>query len=157
MNRWLQRFNTREQISLLIMSGAISLYVLFAWVWAPLDSLRDDMAQRNLATAELLQRVDAMVSEVLALKSAEGSNTPQRNLTSLITETTRSQNLSVARLQPNSRGDIQVRMEGAAFDEVISWLHLIEERERLLIRELSLTQAGGSGLVNVTVRLSQGS
>ena len=156
MNKWLLRFNTREQLSLLIMSAAIALYVLFAWVWAPLDSARDDMALRNQSTVELLQRVDAMVSEVQALKAADGGTARQRNLTSLINQTTRSQNLSVTRLQPNSRGDIQVRMEGAVFDDVMTWLHVIEQRERLVIQELSLTKAGGSGLINLTVRLSQG-
>lgn len=157
MNKWLLRFNTREQLSLLIMSAAVALYVLFAWVWAPLDSARDDMALRNQSTVELLQRVDAMVSEVQALKAAGGGKARQRNLTSLINQTTRSQNLSVTRLQPNSRGDIQVRMEGAPFDDVMTWLHVIELRERLVIQELSLTKAGGSGLINLTVRLSQGS
>ena len=157
MNKWLLRFNTREQLSLLVMSAAVALYVLFAWVWTPLDSARDDMALRNQSTVELLQRVDAMVSEVRALKAAGGGNTRQRNLTSLINQTTRSHNLSVTRLQPNSRGDIQVRMEGAPFDDVMTWLHVIELRERLVIQELSLTKAGGSGLINLTVRLSQGS
>lgn len=157
MNKWLLRFNTREQLSLLIMSAAVVLYVLFAWVWSPLDSARDDMALRNQSTVELLQRVDAMVSEVQALKAAGGGNIRQRNLTSLINQTTRSQNLSVTRLQPNSRGDIQVRMEGAPFDDVMKWLHVIELRERLVIQELSLTKAGGSGLINLTVRLSQAS
>lgn len=157
MNKWLLRFNTREQLSLLIMSAAVVLYVLFAWVWSPLDSARDDMALRNQSTVELLQRVDAMVSEVQALKAAGGGNTRQRNLTSLINQTTRSQNLSVTRLQPNSRGDIQVRMEGAPFDDVMKWLHVIELRERLVIQELSLTKTGGSGLINLTVRLSQAS
>jgi type II secretory pathway component PulM len=156
MNKWLLRFNTREQLSLLIMSAAVALYVVFAWVWAPLDSARDDLALRNQSTVELLQRVDAMVSEVQALKAAGGGTARQRNLTSLINQTTRSQNLSVTRLQPTSRGDIQVRMEGAVFDDVMTWLHVMEQLERLVIQELSLTKAGGSGLINLTVRLSQG-
>ena len=157
MKDWLQRFNIREQLSLLLMSGAIALYVLYAWVWTPLDSARDDMALRNQATRESLQRVEALVSEVLALKAAGGTNTSQRNLTSVINQTTRSQNLAVTRLQPNSRGDIQVRMENAPFDDVITWLHAIEQREKLVIQELSLTRGGGSGLINLTVRISQGS
>ena len=157
MNKWFLRFNTREQLSLLVMSAAVALYILYAFIWTPLSSARDDMALRNQSTVELLHRVDSMVSEVQALKASGGSNTSQRNLTSLINQTTRSQNLAVTRLQPNSRGDIQVRMEGASFDDVMVWLHAIELRERLVIQELSLTQAGGSGLINLTVRVSQGS
>ncbi|MEP0203501.1 MAG: type II secretion system protein M [Halioglobus sp.] len=157
MNKWLLRFNTREQLSLLIMTAAVALYIMYALIWTPLSSARDDMALRNQSTVELLYRVDSMVSEVQALKASGGSNTRQRNLTSLINQTTRAQNLAVTRLQPNSRGDIQVRMENAPFDDVMTWLHVIELRERLVIQELSLTQAGGSGLINLTVRVSQGS
>ncbi|MEP4485684.1 MAG: type II secretion system protein M [Halioglobus sp.] len=157
MNKWLLRFNTREQLSLLIMIAAVALYIMYALIWTPLSSARDDMALRNQSTVELLHRVDSMVSEVQSLKASGGSNARQRNLTSLINQTTRAQNLAVTRLQPNSRGDIQVRMESASFDGVMTWLHEIELRERLVIKELSLTQAGGGGLINLTVRISQGS
>ena len=64
-------------------------------------------------------------------------------------------NLPVSRLQPNSRREIQVRLESAAFDDLIAWLHQMEYGERLLVREVSITQAGSAGRVNATVRIAQ--
>ncbi len=122
---------------------------------APLGSARDNLAQQNRGVAESLQRVDVMVSQILALRESGGSAAGNRNLTTLVNRSTASLGLQVARLQPNNRGEIQVRFEGAAFDDLLSWLHQMEMRESLLVRELSVTQGGTPGRVNATSRLAQ--
>ena len=76
---------------------------------------------------------------------------------SLINRSTSSFGLQVNRLQPNSRGEVQVRLENAAFDDLVAWLHQMEYRESLIVQEVSITPGGGSGRVNATVRLAQAS
>jgi general secretion pathway protein M len=80
----------------------------------------------------------------------------KQNLTSLINQSTSRLKLQVSRLQPNSRGDIQVRLENAVFDDVLLWLHEMENRKGLLVHEISVTPASADGRVNATVRLAQG-
>ena len=154
MKEWFARFNPREQLSLLALGLALVLYALYMLLWSPLHSLRDDMAARNHSAAESLQRVEAMVSEVLRLRADEQPGR-QRNLTSLINQSTSRLKLQVTRLQPNRRGEIQVRMESVPFDGVLAWLHQMEFGEGLLVREVAITGAGSSGRVNVTVRIAQ--
>ena len=79
----------------------------------------------------------------------------QRNLTSVINESTSRFQLPVIRLQPNSRGEIQVRVENASFDDVLKWLHEMEYGQSLLVREVSVTPANTAGRVNVTVRIAE--
>ena len=79
----------------------------------------------------------------------------KRNITTLINQSTARLKLPVSRLQPNSRGEIQVRLENAVFDDILKWLHAMEYREGLLVREVSITQAGTKGRVNATVRMAQ--
>ena len=157
MKDWFYRFNTREQLSLLLLGGALLLYLVYMVLWSPLDQRRDDMAQRNVAAAESLQRVDGMVSEILRLRETGGGTTQRRNLTGLINQTTASAGLTVTRMQPNSRGEVQVRMESVPFDGVMAWLNLLENREGLVVHEVSLSQSGDGGRVNATVRLAGGS
>lgn len=152
-----QSFTTRDQVSLLVLAGVLTVYLIYMLVWSPLTSLRDDMARRNVATSESLQRVDAMVSEIMALRDSGAGANSRRNLTSLVNQATTRLGLPVSRLQPNSRGEIQVRLEGAAFDDLLSWLHELEYREGLLVLEASISQAGSAGRVNATVRVGQGS
>lgn len=155
MKDWFLQHNQREQVSLLVLACALGLYLLYMLVWAPLDSMRDNLEVQNRGVAATLQRVDAMVSEVMQIRDSGTSTSSRRNLTSLINKSTSRLGLQVSRLQPNARGEIQVRLESAAFDTVLLWLHEMEFREGLLVREVSITQAGSAGRVNATVRIAQ--
>ena len=155
MKTWFTRLTQREQMSLLVMGIALFVYLLYMLVWSPLDDRRDRLQQQNRGVAESLQRVDAMVSEVILLRDSDARPGARRNLTSLINQSTARRDLPVSRLQPNSRGEIQVRLESAAFDDMLAWLHELEHREGLLVREVSVTQSGAAGRVNATVRIAQ--
>lgn len=155
MRAWFDGLTQREQLSLLVLSLALGLYLVYMVLVAPLGNSRDDLARQNHSIAESLQRVDAMVSQIITLRETGGGAAGSRNLTTLVNRTTASLGLQVARLQPNSRGEIQVRFEAAAFDDLLSWLHQMEMAESLLVRELSVTQGGSPGRVNATIRLAQ--
>ena len=155
MKDWFAALDQREQLSLLVLAFAVALYLLYMLVWSPLDTRRDDLAVQNAAIAESLSRVDAMVSQLMALRESGAQAGARRNLTSVINQSTRRLELPVSRLQPNSRGEIQVRLENAAFDDVLGWLYEMEFREGLLVREVSITQSGATGRVNATVRIAQ--
>lgn len=154
MKSWFAGLTQREQLSLVVMGLALALYLLYMLLVAPLGQARDRLAVQNEAVAESLQRVDVMVSQILALRDSGAGGKQRRNLTSLINRSTAAANLQVSRLQPNSRGEIQVRMEGAAFDDLMAWLYQVEHRDKLLVREVSITQAGAAGRVNATIQLA---
>ena len=155
MRSWFAGLTQREQLSLLLMGLAVGLYLLYVLLLSPLSQARDQLAVQNKGVAESLQRVDMMVSQIMALRDSGASGKQRRNLTTLINRSTTAANLQVSRLQPNSRGEIQVRMESAAFDDLMGWLYQVEHRESLLVREVSITQAGSAGRVNATIRLAQ--
>ena len=156
MNKWFSSLNQREQLSLLVLAVALGMYLLFAAIWSPLVNSRDRMLVQNQGIASSLQTVDAMVSEILLLRRSGAGNNARRNLTSLINQSTTRRNLQVSRLQPNSRGELQVRLENASFDDVLAWLHEMEFGQGLLVREVSLTRSGNKGRVNASVRIAQG-
>jgi len=159
MKQWFERFSPREQLSLLVMTLAVGLYLLYMLALHPLASRRDALAAQNQGVAASLQRVDSMVSEIKALgtSGAGAARSGSRNLTTLVNRSTRSHNLQVSRLQPNSRGEIQVRLEAVVFDDLIAWLHDMEYRESLLLQEVAIAETGASGRVNATVRIASGS
>jgi len=153
---WFATLNQREQLSVVVMGVVVALWVLYMFAWSPLAERRAGLAMQNTAVAESLNRVDAMVSELTALRASGGANqNRRRNLTSLISQSTRALGLPVSRLQPNSRGEIQVRLENAPFDDILGWLYQMEYSEGLLVHEVSITQSGAVGRVNATVRIGQ--
>jgi len=141
----------------MVLVVVVVAYLLFMFVWSPLHEMRDDMERQNRGVAGALKRVDAMASEVIMLRQSGNARAPRRNLTSLINRTTATRQLQVSRLQPNSRGDVQVRLESALFDNLLAWLHELEYEHSLLLLEVSITQSGASGRVNATVRIGQAS
>jgi general secretion pathway protein M len=155
MKEWFSRLEQREQMSLLLLGLALFLYLLYSVVWSPLDSKREQLIVQNGAIAESRVRVDAMASQLLQLRKGGAQVGTGGNLTSVINESTGRYKLPVIRLQPNSRGEIQVRLESAPFDNVLQWLHEMEHGKGLLLREVSVTQTGTEGLVNVTVRVAE--
>lgn len=157
MKDWFTGLNQREQLSLLVMGLAVGLYLLYMLALAPMQDKREQLALQNSGVATSLQQVDAMVSEILMLRDGGVQTGSSRNLTSVINKSTASLDLQVSRLQPNSRGEIQVRFENASFDDLLAWLYQIEYPEGLLVREVSITQAGVGGRVNATVRIAQAS
>ena len=155
MKAWFNQRSQRDQMSLLLLGLVLVLYLLYLFVWSPLDQRRAALALQNNAIAQSQVRVDAMVSELLQLRQSGASTGAKRNLTSVINESTGRLKLPVIRLQPNSRGEIQVRVEDATFDDVLKWLHEMEYKEGLLVREVSLTQTGTAGRVNLTVLIAE--
>lgn len=156
MNQWFMGLTQREQLSLFIMGLAVALYLAFVIFIAPLSQARDRMVVQNRGVAESLQRVEVLVSQILHLRETGNGSSTNLNLTSLVNRSTSSYQLQVNRLQPNSRGELQVRLENAVFDDLIAWLYQVEYKEGLRVLETSITQAGTVGRVNATVRLAQG-
>jgi type II secretory pathway component PulM len=155
MKAWFASLNQREQMSLLLLGLVLALYLFYLFAWAPLNSKREQLALQNTAMAESRARVDAMVSELLQLRASGVQTGARRSLTSVINESTSRLQLPVIRLQPNSQGEIQVRLENAVFDDVLKWLYEMEYTEHMLVREVSLTQANAPGLVNITARIAE--
>jgi len=156
MKQWFLKLNQREQLSLLALSAVLLVYILYMAVWLPIADGRDDMAERNKHLASSLQRVDTMVSQLMVLRESGEGKTNKPNLASVINQSTNRMNLKVSRLQPNSRGELQIRLENASFDDVLSWLYEMEYAQGLLVREVSLTGSGNAGRVNASIRLARG-
>lgn len=156
IRQWFYRFTGREQVSLLVLAAALTVFFAYQVIWSPIIAARADMAQRNVATAESLQRVSAMVSEIAQRRESGDSPAEGRSITALVNQSSLEQGLTVTRLQPNSRGEVQVRFEAAAFDALMRWLHQLESEEGALVTELSLSESGTPGRVNATVRVAGG-
>jgi len=60
----------------------------------------------------------------------------------------------VKRLQPNSRGEVQIRFEGADFDALLRFLEQVEGVSGLTVLDASISSAGDRGGVNATLRIS---
>ena len=153
MLNWFHLRTRREQLYLLGMTGAVCLWLLLQLVVIPASDAKKSMAAINIAAAELLTRVDSKASRLVQLRS-EQSQGNRGSLTSAISRVSELEGLPVRRLQPNSRGEVQVRFESVDYDNLVRWLHRLEVTEGLAVIDASIAQAGRSGGVNATLRVA---
>jgi type II secretory pathway component PulM len=155
VQEWFRKFTQREQIYLLVAAVVLVLYILLMVIWRPLAGMRDNMAEQNAQVASTLMRVKAMASELQQLQSS-GSTRRTRNMNQLINSSTTELGIRPTRIQPNSRGETQIRFEDVSFSQLVRWLHRMEYVEGVLVHEVAINQGDRGGLVKATVRLGQG-
>lgn len=153
LSRW-QQLSLRDQAMLSLLGAVLVLYVLYQVLWHPLAAANLRLQDGNAAAARSLGEVTNLAAQYRELQKNQGPGRARsENLTQLVDRSVAANQLHMSRFQPGSSGDVQVRLDNAAFDQVLRWLHQLESAEGVTIRELAVAPGGGTGLVNVSVRL----
>ena len=154
MREWFNAQTPRDQIALIALAAAVVIYSVVAFALVPASEARGQMMANNKAATAQLARVEAKVSQLVDLR-ANGESGQNQNLSSTLSAAAQNAGLTVKRLQPNSRGEVQVRFESVEFDALLQWLQTIEGNEGLRIIDASVSDAGRSGGVNATLRVRE--
>ena len=152
MRQWFESLPSRDQIALMALVAALGLWLFVQLIFIELDGRRDRLTQSNQALAETLMRVDLKVEQLAALRA--GGSDQKVNLTRALSQASEANGLAVKRLQPNSRGEVQIRFEGVAFDDLLQFLEQIEGVSGLAVLDASVSSAGRNGGVNATFRVA---
>jgi general secretion pathway protein M len=152
MRDWFIAQTPRDQMALILLTGFLLLFSIVQFMLIPAGDARQQMAQNNEAASAQLSRVEMKVSRLLALRET-GDTGQSQNLSSTLSAAAQNAGLTVKRLQPNSRGEVQVRFEGVDFDALLQWLQTVEGNEGLRVIDASVSDAGRSGGVNATLRV----
>ena len=152
IRQWFQSLVVRDQIALMILAAVVGSWVFVQVIFVELDGRRQRLTAGNEALASTLSRIDLKVEQLAALRADGGG--VQVNLTRTLSQLSETLGLPVKRLQPHSRGEVQIRFEGIAFDGVRQFLEQIEGSSGLVVIDGSISSAGNSGGVNATLRVS---
>ena len=152
VRQWFESLSARDQVALMILGSAVGLWAFVFLIFIELDGRRERLVDGNQALAQKLHRVDLKVEQLAVLR--EGGGDGQVNLTRTLSQASETHGLTVKRLQPNSRGEVQLRFEGVAFDGLLQFLEQIEGSAGLVVKEASISSAGRSGGVNATLRIA---
>jgi len=152
MRIWFEALSRRDQVALLVLGGALVAWLFIQAVVIELDGRRAHLVRANQLLSEQLVRVDFKVEQLAVLRAGDGGR--RVNLTQTLSQASDANDLAVKRLQPNSRGEVQIRFEGVAFDGLLRFLEQIEESSGLRVMDASVTSAGRDGGVNATLRVA---
>ncbi|MDA0693577.1 MAG: type II secretion system protein GspM [Proteobacteria bacterium] len=153
---WFRARTPSEQVSLVALSVVGFLYCAIVLIINPIAAARDAAVLGNTRVIESQQRVEMMAAELERLRAGGGTGTAQApNLMALVNRVSQQLALAITRLQPSANGDLQVRFESVAFEDVLAFVYQLESVEGAIVREVTVSQAQ-QGRVSATIRFGQG-
>lgn len=152
MRAWFDALSRRDQVALFVLGAALGFWVYFQLIFVELDGRRSQLAESNDSLADKLNRVDVRVEQLRMLR--DGGGVRRVNLSRTLNQISESLELPVKRLQPNSRGEIQIRFERISFDRLLMFLEQVEVAAELTVLDASISSSGADGGVNANLRIA---
>lgn len=161
MKEFFAGLNTRDRRLLVIGSIVVAILILYGLVWAPLSNKVARLQVTVTEQKQLESWMNQASQEVLRLRkmSAPTSGTqPRQSLLALTDQTAKQQGLaqSIKRVQPEGQDKVNIRMEAAAFDDMMAWLEKLQLQYRIRVTSITIDRQDRTGLVDVRVTLEGG-
>jgi len=147
MKAWWQQLNMREQRLFAAMSVVIAIFILYGLIWQPLN---ENIANKKLKIARqqtLLTWVKENAQRYQQAKRNSGGRTGA-SLSSIVNRTSRANNITITRMQPQG-DDLQVWIDEISFNQLLTWLEQLANREGLQVKNIDLSLADQQGVVRV--------
>ena len=145
---WWQGLQLREQRLVLVMGSAVTLFLLYALVWQPLNENLESTKQRLESRQALLTWVSDNTARYTSMQSSSGTKKSTGSLSSIVNRTANGQQLTITRMQP--QGDtLQVWLDSAPFTPLLFWLEHLANNEGLQVQAIDLTKGENLGEVRV--------
>lgn len=153
---WLSRYNRREQTILLVGGVAVALYLLWKAVLVPVADWREQQLNANQAVNQSLGRVELLAAQIERARSQEQEgSTNDTNLSALVDNSLRDNNLSMSGFQPGTGGQVRVRLDEVPYDRFIQWLYDMEYQYGVSVVDFSMAGTSEQGRVTVNIRLQK--
>ncbi len=159
MKELLVNMSQSEKRTLGIVSIALVILLLYAFVWNPVvkgvDRLRATVSEQQ----ELLVWMQASAEEVKTLRAAEGASRPTsrggQSLLLVVDQTAKGSKLGTAlkRVEPKGQNEVRVRLEEVAFDDMVRWLSGLQRRQGVNVDSISIDRQSAPGRVNANLTL----
>lgn len=142
-----RQLSEREQ-RLVGLSAIVLIIALFYWViWQPLSNGIEQEQTRLESQSELLLWVQESAVRVQQLRRTSGSTTFTGSLPQAVNTTSARFNIAIARMQPQDE-QIQVTVDEAPFNDVLSWLKAMEDMG-ILILQADLAEGNAPGMIRI--------
>lgn len=157
MREWYDALSQRERVMVLACGG----FIIFALLWSagvqPLLAGAAAMEERVVTKRAQLANFQELASQAQAATTtrAGGATTvTSESIVLIIDRTTRERQLAgyLKRNQPEGTASVRLRLEGAPFDDLVSWLGELKQRYGMTAVNANF-DAAGPGRVNCSLVL----
>ncbi|HET6725223.1 MAG TPA: type II secretion system protein M [Gammaproteobacteria bacterium] len=159
LRNWYLTLAPRERR--IVTGGAAALLLIVIWlaIVAPWLGAKASLQSHVESDTQLLAWMQQTTAEIKQLERTAPAATPQSNqsLFSIAEQTARSSPIGnhIKTFQPHGNDSVQVRLENAPFDALITWLGRLQAQHRILVSDLGIQRADAPGTVNADITLKR--
>jgi general secretion pathway protein M len=156
LTAWFLSRNERERTILIAGAAVIALALIYAAL-APLYKAVNTRTERVARKQADLAWLQGAQGELMTLNAQQpgGAVVSGESLVVLIDRTAREAGLggSLVSQTPNGANGMNIRLDAAPFDAVVSWLGTLQQRYAVSIDTVTIDHTSKSGLVNASLVL----
>ena len=158
LKAWWGGLEQRERWMVLAAAATVLITVLWGLIWKPLSEKLTSLSTRVAAAETTLVWMQQAHDEGLKLKrQAAGSSKPgdTRSLFAIVDASSRQfqVNNAIQRIEPDGKNGVNLRMEGAEFDRLMTWLGQLARNSGVAIARVTLTRSEAPGKVDGNLAL----
>jgi general secretion pathway protein M len=148
MKAWWLQLNTREQQLISALGSVLIVFLLFSFIWQPLNENIDKAQKKLVRQQSLLTWVKTETQRYKATKGNGSNSRSSGSLSSIVNRTAGANAIAITRMQPQGN-DLQVWIDNIAFSQLLQWLERLSTQEGISVKAIDLTRGEQIGQVSV--------
>lgn len=161
MKSWWKDLQQREQQ--LILGGALVLatVILWAFLWLPYQKSKNTLQTQIHARGQQLIEITQIAAQAQTSGNSSQSGNAMlargsKSLLRITDESARASGLAAAlkRIEPDTDQRVQVWLENASFDKLITWLEVMESKYSIRVESSSINKISKKTTGTVNARIS---
>lgn len=152
MTKW-AALSARERILVLISGGFVAFAIVYWGVWQPWSQYSQQVSRQVVAERNLLNWVTTNADRIVTLRSDPNQQHQilgkQQGVNQIVSQTARSFNVDLVKMQPRSANQLQVWVQPLPFNTLLSWLGQLESRYGITASMVDLSADETSGQVTI--------
>lgn len=144
--KW-QQLKPREQTIVLCLAPVLVIFILYSFIWQPLNESLIKNETKLVRQQALLTWVKENTAHIKAT-SAGANKRSKGSVTSIVNRTSRQYQITLSRIQAQGSG-VQVWVDEVPFTSLLQWLEQLSTEEGLSVVNIDLSTTEKSGVVQV--------
>jgi general secretion pathway protein M len=156
VREWVDNLSARERNLVYAAGALVAIALVYLVLVMPFQVSTKKMAARVQQKSSDLAWMQASAPQALAAAGMAQSEDGDESLVVLVSRTAREAGLgtSLRDQSPDGNAGLRLRLEGAVFDTLVTWLGNLQQQHGVTI-ESATFDAAAPGLVNATLSLKQ--
>lgn len=158
LRQWLGGLAPRERNLVYLAAAVLGVALVYFAIVLPVTSAAANRAARVEQKTADLAWMRQVAPQVMAAAAAGGSASSDESLVVLVDRTGREAGLgnAIRDQSPSGEHGLRLRLESASFDDMVTWLVILQQQHGVRVDAATIDAAGAPGLVNASLTLAHG-